>query len=180
MVRFVLCCIFVSFFGLTQSHAQSPYVGQELRSIKSLSRQQISDYLSGKKMGLAKAAELNGFPGPAHVLELGMQLKLTQEQKAKSEVLFQTMQSRAIAIGKKLVEEERSLDKLFASRAVTVPLLASSLDRIGRLQGQLRQVHLEAHLEQTTLLTQHQIAKYSELRGYIASGRHGGHENRRH
>jgi hypothetical protein len=70
-------------------------------------------------MGLAKAAELNGYPGPAHVLELSAQLELTSEQKTKTEALFETMQSRAILLGKELVQEERALDRLFASRAVS-------------------------------------------------------------
>ena len=61
--------------------------------------------LSGKGMGLAKAAELNGYPGPAHVLELAAQLDLTPEQKTKTEVLFKKMQARAIPLGKELVKE---------------------------------------------------------------------------
>jgi hypothetical protein len=31
-------------------------------------------------MGMAKAAELNGYPGPAHVLSLATQLGLTPDQ----------------------------------------------------------------------------------------------------
>jgi len=33
-------------------------------------------------------------------------------------------------------------------------------------QGQVRQVHLDAHLKQTALLTSAQIDKYNRLRGY--------------
>jgi hypothetical protein len=43
---------------------------------------------------------------------------LTPEQKIKTEVLFKKMQARAISLGNELVEEERALDRLFASRAV--------------------------------------------------------------
>jgi Spy/CpxP family protein refolding chaperone len=179
MLRFILCCAFLLVAGLASASAQSSYVGQELREIKALSPQEISDYLSGKGMGLAKAAELNGYPGPAHVLELAAQLELTAEQQVKTQALFQKMQADAVALGKALVEEERALDQLFASRTVNAALLASSLARIGRLQSQLRQVHLEAHLEQTALLTPQQIAKYIQLRGYGASG-HGRHGDRQH
>ena len=67
----------------TTVYSQSPYMGQESREIKALSPQEISDYLLGRGMGLAKAAELNGYPGPAHVLELAVQLEITSEQRPR-------------------------------------------------------------------------------------------------
>jgi len=60
--------------GFASANQLSPYVGQEQREIKSLSPDEVKDYLAGKGMGLAKAAELNHYPGPAHVLELASQL----------------------------------------------------------------------------------------------------------
>jgi len=147
----------------------SPYAGQEQREIKSLSPQQINDYLAGKGMGLAKAAELNGYPGPAHVLELAGPLALSAGQKARTEELFRGMEKKAVGLGRALIDEERKLDKLFASRTVTPETLNASLERIGAFQAQLRQAHLEAHLAQAEILSATQIAKYVELRGY------GGH-----
>jgi Spy/CpxP family protein refolding chaperone len=180
MFRTLLCCVLALLFWSASAHSQSPYVGQELREIKAMSPQEISDYLSGKGMGLAKAAELNGFPGPAHVLELATQLNLTTDQKIKTEALFKMMQARAIPLGKELVEEERALNHLFASRSVTPEALSSSLARIGKLQGQVRQVHLEAHIEQTALLTPEQVGNYNRLRGYATSAGNDSHEQRRH
>src|SRR5438046_1193857 len=87
--------------------ATSSYAGEERREIKSLSPQEVDDYLAGKGMGLAKAAELNGYPGPAHVLELADELNLTAEQRRKTQALFKDMQEKAIAAGKALIEEER-------------------------------------------------------------------------
>ena len=46
----------------------------QTRSIKALSDQQIADLGAGRGMGLALAAELNGYPGPSHVLELADKL----------------------------------------------------------------------------------------------------------
>ena len=180
MLRTVVCCTVVWLAASVSANAQSPYSGQESREIKALSPQEISDYLSGKGMGLAKVAELNGYPGPAHVLELAAPLHLTPEQQAKSGALFQKMQARAIALGKELVEAERALDRLFASHSVTSDALGSALARIGRLQGQVRQVHLEAHIEQTALLTPGQVDQYSRLRGYGGSPGHDAPEHRRH
>jgi Spy/CpxP family protein refolding chaperone len=131
-------------------------------------------------MGLAKAAELNGYSGPAHVLELAAQLELTSEQKTKTEALFETMQARAIMLGKELVQEERALDCLFASRTVSSETLENVLARIGRLQGQVRRVHLDAHLKQTALLTSAQIDKYDRLRGYGMTQEQETHQPRQH
>jgi hypothetical protein len=57
--------------------ARQPYAGLEARSIKTLSDQQIGDLRAGRGMGLALAAELNGYPGPMHVLELADALGLS-------------------------------------------------------------------------------------------------------
>jgi hypothetical protein len=65
--------------------ALAPYAGLEQRPIKALSAQQIADLKAGRGMGLALAAELNGFPGPLHVLELAAGLELTDEQRTKVE-----------------------------------------------------------------------------------------------
>jgi hypothetical protein len=63
--------------------AQTPYAGMQSRQIKALSDQQIADLRAGRGMGLALAAELNGYPGPSHVLELADQLGLSPEQRSK-------------------------------------------------------------------------------------------------
>ena len=90
------------------------------------------------------------------------------------------MQARAIPLGKELVEEERALNYFFASRSVTPEALSSSLARIGKLQGQVRQVHLDAHIEQTAMLTPEQVGNYNRLRGYAKSVGNHSHEQRRH
>jgi Spy/CpxP family protein refolding chaperone len=180
MFRIVLCCTLALLAGPGSASSKSPYSGQESREIKALSHQEVSDYLSGKGMGFAKAAELNGYPGPKHVLELATQLGLTPEQRAKTKALFQKMQARAISLGKDLVQEERALDRLFASRSVTSEALGRSLARIGSLQGKVRQAHLDAHIEQTALLTPEQVEKYTRLRGYGVGPGHDTHEHRHH
>ena len=174
MFRTLLGCTLALLAVSATADSQSPYVGQDCR------RRRFPTDLSGNGMGLAKAAELNGYPGPAHVLELAAQLDLTPEQKTKTEVLFKKMQARAIPLGKELVEEERALDRLFASHAVNSESLGQALARIGRLQGQVRQVHLDAHVEQTALLTPAQVEKYNRLRGYGMSSEQETHQPRQH
>ncbi|HYV03741.1 MAG TPA: hypothetical protein VFB82_04100, partial [Blastocatellia bacterium] len=66
----------------TAANAQTPYAGMQTRTIKSLSEQQVADLGAGRGMGLALAAELNGYPGPSHVLELADKLDLSVDQRA--------------------------------------------------------------------------------------------------
>jgi hypothetical protein len=166
--------------AVDSASAQSPYTGQEAREIKALSPQEVSDLLAGKGMGFAKVAELNGYPGPVHVVELATQLQLTPEQMARTQALFNKMQARAVSIGRQLVDEERALDGQFASKSITAASLQSSLERIANLQAELRRVHLQTHLEQTALLSGAQIAAYSKLRGYGDGGDHSEQGHRRH
>ena len=154
--------------------AASPYAGEQSRTIKSsVSRQEVADYVSGNGMGFAKAAELNGYPGPAHVLELAEKLELSPAQKARTEEIFGRMQARVRELGAKLVEEERDLDQRFAAKTISRDSLAKSVDSIGKVQSGIRAAHLQAHLEQSEILTAAQTAKYWHLRGYAnAEGTH--------
>jgi len=156
-----------------------PYAGQEAREIKALSSEEVDGYLEGEGMGLAKAAELNGFPGPLHVLELAEELELSEEQSLRTREIFDEMREQAKRLGARLVEKERELDRLFVSEAVSEPALQSLTLEIGRIQGELRATHLRAHLAQKALLTGHQVMRYSELRGY-GSGGAGAHDPSMH
>ena len=151
----------------------SPYAGQETRDIKALSVEDVSALLAGQGMGLAKAAELNGYPGPLHVLENTTALKLSDDQKAQTMALFASMQARAKETGKALVEEERRLDRAFGDRTISREALVAALTRIGTLQAELRAIHLEAHLTQRQILTSDQTAAYIKLRGYESAVPHG-------
>jgi Spy/CpxP family protein refolding chaperone len=144
----------------------SSYVAQEHREIKSLSDAEIADLLAGRGMGLAKAAELNGYPGPKHVLELAPQLNLTSDQLAATKKLHHSMQSKSSELGRRIVEQEQVLDTMFADKTISHESLSSELETIGELQTQLRRTHLEAHLTQAKILTAAQSEHYSKLRGY--------------
>lgn len=146
--------------------APSPYAGQEQREIKALSLDEIKNYLAGKGAGFAKAAELNHYPGPAHVLELSQQLQLSPEQHARTQQQFNAMQAEAMRLGKALVEHEQLLDTLFATGNISKDTLQSALKNIAVLQAQIRSVHLEAHLVQKDILTPDQVRRYDALRGY--------------
>lgn len=149
-----------------QQQHDTPYAGQQHRDIKALSDQQIAELRQGRGMGLALAAELNGYPGPIHVLELGDRLQLTAEQRRQFQKLFESMKAEAIAAGDALIASERVLDRAFAEGRMTPELLAALTTRIGEAQGQLRAVHLKYHLTSAELLSNHQRHRYAALRGY--------------
>lgn len=159
-----------------QSH--QPYAGLEHRPIKALSGQQIDDLQVGRGMGLALAAELNGYPGPMHVLELADRLGLSPDQRSSVQQLFEAMKREAVPLGVRLIEQERDLDRLFASRTVTPATLSSATAAVAATQGQLRESHLKYHLSTAALLTHQQMQRYAELRGYRQHGGGEGHHPR--
>jgi Spy/CpxP family protein refolding chaperone len=144
----------------------TPYAGQQTRAIKALSDDDIASLLKGEGMGMAKAAELNGYPGPTHVLALAPQLKLTEPQRQQAQAIFDRMNAAAKPLGAELVEREQVLDQLFAKGEITPDRLATETAAIAELQGRLRSVHLGAHLETRAVLSLAQIALYGQLRGY--------------
>src|SRR3954447_9774092 len=66
--------VFTALSSTAMSQSSQPYSGMQSRSIKALSDQQLADLKAGRGMGLALAAELNGYPGPSHLLELSEKL----------------------------------------------------------------------------------------------------------
>jgi len=146
--------------------ARSPYAGMQTRPIKALSEQQVADLKAGRGMGLALSAELNGYPGPAHVVELADQLGLSAEQKARVQSLFDAMKAEAVPVGAKLLDEEAALDNLFATHSVTAESLKTATEKIGATQAELRNTHLKYHLQTVQILTPDQMQRYSALRGY--------------
>ena len=151
--------------------APSPYVGMESRRVTSLSDQQIDDLTSGRGMGLALPAELNGYPGPRHVLDLSDHLGLSPEQKTATARLFDGVQTEAIAIGISITADEAALDRLFAMHRATADGVDALTARIAAAQGRLRAVHLRAHLRMMDLLSPDQVALYATARGYGHAGK---------
>ncbi len=144
----------------------SAYAGQETRVIKSLAAADVASLLAGEGAGYAKAAELNGYPGPVHALELAAALALDANQVEQTRVLMDQHRSRAKELGARLVAAERALDELFATQQATVDTVETSARDVGLLQASLRAEHLKTHLAQRALFNAEQTRKYTELRGY--------------
>jgi hypothetical protein len=149
----------------------SPYVGLEARAIKALSAREINDLRSGQGMGLALAAELNGYPGPLHVLEHADALALTVIQRSKLQSLVAEMRASAKALGERVIATEAELDHQFATGRANLAQIDATTSEIARLRGELRASHLRYHLETLHLLDRSQVERYRELRGYAQSHR---------
>lgn len=144
----------------------SPYAGLAEREIKSLSQADIRELRQGRGWGLALPAELNGVPGPAHLLELQDELGLSEDQISAIRAIHAEMRAEAIEVGRRLIEAEAALDAAFAAGAPEEVRLRRLVDAAEAARADLRFVHLSRHLSTPALLTDEQIERYGELRGY--------------
>ncbi|MBI4241056.1 MAG: hypothetical protein HY613_05010 [Candidatus Rokubacteria bacterium] len=166
--------------GMAQHTLTSPYRGQLGSEIRGLSAEEIADLREGRGMGLARAAELNGYPGPTHVLEAveAGQLSLNPEQLSAIRQLFERMSREARRLGDILLREEQALEAAFRAGTIDEAALRARVARIAGFHGELRVVHLRTHLETRALLSEQQIRRYNQLRGYAAG--EAGHAPHRH
>ena len=143
-----------------------PYAGMQERDIKALSERQLADLRAGRGMSFALPAELNGYPGPAHVLELAPELELSAAQRDRTQALFEQMQREASALGEALIGAEHELDRLFRDGRATLEGLEAATSKAAAAQGRLREAHLRYHLAMMDVLSPGQVAEYKRLRGY--------------
>lgn len=155
-----------AFAEISKHHGHSPYAGEQNREIKSLSTSDLEEISRGAGWGLAKAAELNGVPGPVHLLELKTEIALSEKQIVEIQRLFDDMKKKAIAEGQILIESERALETAFREGNLSEAKLKTLLDDIERSRARLRFVHLSTHLKTPKILSEAQIAHYNALRGY--------------
>ena len=147
-------------------HQVSAYADQQDSGIAALSAEEAQQLRDGAGMGLARAAELNHYPGPKHVLDLAGELELSASQRAAVEAVHDEMHAEAVRLGEEILDREEHLQRRFAHRHIDEPSLRRATAEIARLQGELRHAHLAAHLETADLLSADQIERYDRLRGY--------------
>lgn len=180
IVRTLALCLLLAGPAAAQPAAQ-PYAGMESRGIKALDPERLAGLRSGAGLSYALAAELNGYPGPKHVLELAEQLRLTEGQRAAVERLRAAVLAEASTLGERLIAEEAALDALFASGRADAASIETAVARAAAAEAKLRAAHLRPHLATAALLTAEQRRRYAELRGYGAGhdpAAHAGHAGR--
>ena len=146
-----------------QDHAhgnhKAPYAGFETREIKSLSTHDLEELRRGGGWGLALPAELNGLPGPAHLLELQEQLELSTEQVQQISSMFEEMREAAVTAGERFVAAEAALSNAFAEPSLSQERLRILLGDAATARAELRFIHLSRHLSTPEILSESQIKK---------------------
>lgn len=148
------------------AQSPSPYAGFENRAVKSLSENDLEELRRGAGWGLALAAELNGVPGPAHLLELKNEIGLRPDQVAAIEEIHATMQAEAQAAGARFITAEEAIEAAFREGGLEPARLRALIDAAAEARAELRFIHLRRHLDTPPLLEPAQIAAYKKLRGY--------------
>lgn len=141
-------------------------LGPERNNVASLSPHEMTDLQAGRGMGLALPAEVNGYPGPLHALELADALGLTPAQRAFMTEQVASMRAVTVPLGETLIAAERTLDAVFAHGTASEAAVASATEAAALARGRLRFAHLRVHLATRDLMTPEQRAAYSALRGY--------------
>jgi Spy/CpxP family protein refolding chaperone len=118
----------------------------------------------GRGFGMAFVADKNGYPGPLHVLELAARLGLTPEQETRVRALLDAMYAQSRPRGAALGDAERALSRLFEARTADETAVRAAAAAVERARGELRLVHLLAHLRTRALLTEEQIRAYHSAR----------------
>ena len=143
----------------------APYAGFEARDIASLSERDIEELRRGGGWGLALPAELNGRPGPAHLLELEEELDLSASQVEAISSIYEQMRAAAIAAGERFIAAEAALSEAFARSELFEKTLRDLIAEAAEARAELRFIHLSRHLSTPDLLTDAQIQRYNVLRG---------------
>ncbi len=161
----MIASIAIASYAVAEETRQ-PYKSFEARDITSLSDQDIAALQDGSGWGLALPAELNGYPGPAHVLELSDELDLSDDQKQHVTSIFEEMRADAITKGEALIVAEYKLDQGFKSGDLDETSLKQLIDDAEAARADLRFVHLSRHLMTLEFLDDEQVTAYAVLRGY--------------
>jgi len=149
-------------------HGTSPYAGQftTADAIRALNQDEVAQIRAGEGAGLAKTAELNGVPGPRHVLDLAADLGLSADQVAKIQPIYDEMRAKAVGAGAAYLAAQEALETDFRSGRLMSDALRTRVGDVARLRAELEGAHLAAHLATAAVLSADQTAHYNTLRGY--------------
>lgn len=153
---------------VAQQNDQTASVDIAIERQYSMPAEQVSELRAGEGVALALPAELNGYPGPRQVIDLAGPLELTNSQRQQVAMVRSQMTEAAVAKGAEILAAEARLTTLFREGVATGSSVDVLTAEIGRLQGELRSIHLSAHLLARSLLTREQIDAYEQHRGYAA------------
>jgi hypothetical protein len=134
-------------------------------TIRGLSPNDVSEIRAGAGAGLARAAELNGLPGPRHTLDLADELRLTGDQRTQIHAVIAAMHEEATRLGPTFLRAQERFEDDLRDPAQRDRALRACHPELTELRGELERVHLRAHIAAADLLSADQIATYNRLRG---------------
>jgi hypothetical protein len=157
-------CVSLTIPASAQEHQHQARAAEGAMDHRYTAQERANGLRKGRGMGLAQAAETNGYPGPLHVLEMEKSLGLKPAQRRETQLLFNSMQARAAKLGEKLLREEAALDGLFAGQRASPAELTRLVRAAGETEAALKITHLETHIRMMSILTPAQVTKYVKLR----------------
>lgn len=146
-------------------------IGQSLHSQTIPSDKESLENSEGAGMGMY--ADLNGYPGPKHILDMQEKLNLSEEQLKDIQSIFEAMKENAKTKGDAIIAGEIALEKLFSSGKATEAETKKLSREIGALRGELRAVHLVAHVQAKQILTEEQVVTYNSIQNGMRQHQHG-------
>jgi hypothetical protein len=152
----------------SEASVLSPYVDDvdPDAPIRSLTPEEVAQIERGEGAGFALPAELNGVPGPRHVLDLAHELGLSHQQLTEVRAVSDEMRAAVVPAGRRYLDALQALEENFRAGTLTEAELPGRVAETKRLEGELAAAHLVAHLKTAALLRPEQIAAYNRLRGY--------------
>ncbi len=146
----------------------SPYAADfdPAAAIRALTAEEVAQIERGEGAGFAKAAELNGLPGPRHVFDLAHELGLSHDQVSRVQAVAEAMKADVVPAGERYLAGQRRLEADLRAAAIGEEALPGRVAEVYRLEGELAAAHLIAHLRTAKLLSSEQIGAYNRLRGY--------------
>jgi hypothetical protein len=132
--------------------------------IRTLTYAQYQAYLKGEAGDdLAFVATVHHYPMPEKVLRFKKELELSAEQISKLTDINTHMHKLRLQIGGSIIENEKTLDLMFAQNTVDNGNLIFYTNRHGLYQGELRNAILQACMATRKTLTPEQMNKFDTL-----------------
>lgn len=110
-------------------------------------------------------AESNLFPAPQTLLQMAEPLGLNEDQRQQIRQLQLALEAETTALARRILVEERRLDRAFAEGNIDAGRVDGQTARIANLQGRLRAVRLRGHLAARDALTPEQLLRFADLHG---------------
>ena len=142
----------------------STFADSSATGLPSVTEQEYLLYTQGKDFGLGNIAEQSNYPSPENVLQMASKLGINAVQKRELTKIQQEKQRKSLEMGKFIMEQEAKFNDLFKGNKINEGSLVFYTNKIGLLQGELRNAILKAHYQTWKLLTVSQLKKYQSLR----------------